>query len=402
MPYLFSSESVSPGHPDKVCDQISDAFLDAVLAQDPHSRVACETLVKTGMVMLAGEVTTNAWVDTDQLVRDVLHSIGYENNIYGFSANHVAVLSTLTQQSPDIAQGVSNTNKHLQGAGDQGLMFGYACNETTTYMPAGIALAHALMHAQTQAFHTKRIPWLGPDAKAQVTVVYDEGHQPMAIDNVVLSTQHHDGVPQQELHQAIMEYIITPVIPKHLITRDTQYWINPTGRFVLGGPAADCGLTGRKIIVDTYGGMARHGGGCFSGKDPSKVDRSAAYAARWIAKHVVAAGLATRCEVQLAYAIGKHQPTSIRIDTFGTHTCNPEAIEHAIGERFDLSPYGIAESLDLLNTLYRPTATFGHVGRNDIALPWEQLDARRIKALSDLTSTQTASHHPLDIVWQRN
>lgn len=381
MTVLLSSESVSPGHPDKICDQISDAFLDAILAQDKNARVAVETLVKTGMVLLAGEVSTHAWVDAEALVREVLHDIGYENNIYGFSANHVAVLNALTQQSPDIARGLAQKNPKLQGAGDQGIMFGYATSECGNFMPAPIALAHKLMQAQAEAFQHSKLP-LGPDAKAQVAVIYEQG-VPTAIHNIVFSTQHLPEISQSDLEEAVIETLIKPNIPPGLITASTRFYINPTGRFVLGGPAADCGLTGRKIIVDSYGGLGRHGGGCFSGKDPSKVDRSGAYAARWVAKHIVASGVAERCEVQLAYAIGRAEPTSVHIDTFGSARISEAELAKRVLTLFDLTPFGIIQALQLLDIAYRPSATFGHFGREGPSFTWETLDPKRIAALQE-------------------
>ncbi|MEC8461136.1 MAG: methionine adenosyltransferase [Pseudomonadota bacterium] len=378
---LFSSESVSPGHPDKVADQIADAFLDTVLTQDPNARVACECMVTTGMVLVGGEVSTHTWVDVDSIVRKKLHEIGYENHIYGFSADHVAVITTINKQSADIAQGVTHSNPQLQGAGDQGIMFGFACNESPNFMPLPITLAHELMQAQTKAFKLKQLPWLGPDAKAQVSIVYD-GHTPISIHNVVLSTQHLDQVSPKEIKEGVIDTIILPNLPKDMITANTSFHINPTGRFVLGGPAADCGLTGRKIIVDTYGGYARHGGGAFSGKDPSKVDRSAAYMARHIAKNIVAAGLAEKCELQLAYAIGVAKPTSIRIETFGTSKCSEQALVSLVDEYFDLTPHGIIQYLALKSPIYQQIAAFGHFGREDLNLAWEQTQhAQTFKSL---------------------
>lgn len=370
--YLFTSESVSEGHPDKIADQISDAVLDAVLMQDIHARVACETLVKTGMVFIGGEITTSAWVDIEAIVRRVLKDIGYTSSAIGFDAESCAVITALGKQSPDIAQGVDKAKRDLQGAGDQGLMFGYASDETEVFMPAPITYAHRLMQRQAQLRKNKVLPWLRPDAKSQVTFVYRD-HQPVAIKSIVLSTQHDPDIDYQNLQEAVIEEIIKPIIPVHLLA-DTSYYINPTGRFVIGGPQGDCGLTGRKIMVDTYGGMARHGGGAFSGKDPSKVDRSAAYAARYIAKNIVAAGLCARCEIQLSYAIGIVQPLSISLETFGTNNIEQTKIINLIKQHFDLSPFGIITMLDLLHPIYQQTASYGHFGREDINVPWEKQD----------------------------
>lgn len=369
---LFTSESVAEGHPDKIADQISDAILDALLKQDPHSRVACETLVKNGMVLIAGEISTSAWVDMEQLARDTITDIGYTKPEYGFDADTCAVLTAIGKQSPDIAMGVDRTDKEL-GAGDQGLMFGYATNETDVLMPAAITFAHRLVKQQAKLRRSKKLPWLRPDAKSQVTLRYVD-NKPVGIDCVVLSTQHDAEIDQKTLYEAVMDEIIKPVLPAEWLDDDTRYFINPTGRFVIGGPVGDCGLTGRKIIVDTYGGMARHGGGCFSGKDPSKVDRSAAYAARYVAKNIVAAGLADRCEVQLSYAIGVPEPTSISVDTFGTGKIGEARISELVREHFDLRPNGIITTLDLLRPIYKKTASYGHFGRMDPDFSWEKTD----------------------------
>ncbi|MCY4420743.1 MAG: methionine adenosyltransferase [Gammaproteobacteria bacterium] len=369
----FTSESVSEGHPDKMADQISDAVLDALLEQDPDARVACETLVKTGMVLLAGEITTAAYVDLDALVRRTVNEIGYDHSRIGFDGNTCAVINALGKQSPDIARGVDRKNKEDQGAGDQGMMFGYACDETDVLMPAPITYAHRLVRKQSMVRREGKLPWLRPDAKSQVTFVYKDGG-PSHIDAVVLSTQHDPDVTQDELHEAVRELIIKPVLPGKWLTSDTKVHINPTGRFETGGPVGDCGLTGRKIIVDTYGGMARHGGGAFSGKDPSKVDRSAAYAGRYVAKNVVAAGLAKCCEIQISYAIGLAQPTSISVNTFGTGTLSDDKIEAIVCDMFDLSPYGILSMLDLLHPIYQATAAYGHFGRNEDSFRWERTD----------------------------
>ncbi len=371
--HLFTSESVSAGHPDKMADQISDGVLDAILAQDTAARVACETLVKTGMVVLAGEVTTNATIDYERIVRDVVNDIGYNSSEIGFDGSSCAVLNALGQQSPDIAMGVDREDKEAQGAGDQGLMFGYASNETDVLMPAPITYSHRLVAKQAELMKSGKLAWLRPDAKSQVTFRYNDG-KPVAIDAVVLSTQHNPDITLEDLREAIMEEIIKPVLPAEWLNENTQYHINPTGNFVIGGPVGDCGLTGRKIIVDTYGGMARHGGGAFSGKDPSKVDRSAAYAGRYVAKNIVAAGLADRCEIQISYAIGVAEPTSISIDTFGTGNVDDTNIEALVREHFDLRPYGIVTMLDLLQPIYRNTAAYGHFGREDLDLPWEKTD----------------------------
>ncbi len=371
--YLFTSESVSEGHPDKISDQISDAVLDAILAQDLKARVACETMVKTGMVVVAGEVTTDAWVDIEALVRETVLDIGYNDSAMGFDGASCAVLNALGKQSPNIKQGVDRDDPELQGAGDQGLMFGYACNETDVLMPAPITYAHQLVRRQAEVRKAGTLPWLRPDAKSQVTFVY-ENEKPVAIDAVVLSSQHQPDVDMKDLHDGIMEEIIKPVLPAEWLSKKTKYHINPTGRFEIGGPMGDCGLTGRKIMVDTYGGSARHGGGAFSGKDPSKVDRSAAYACRYVAKNIVAAGLADRCEVQVAYAIGVAEPTSISVQTFGTGSVSDEELTVLIRENFDLRPYGIIQMLDLLRPIYKPTAAYGAFGRQDIDLSWERTD----------------------------
>jgi S-adenosylmethionine synthetase len=371
--YLFTSESVSEGHPDKISDQISDAVLDAMLDQDKNARVACETLVKTGMVLVAGEVTTTAWVDIEDLVRRTVLDIGYNDSDMGFDGASCAVINALGKQSPDIAQGVDRNDAESQGAGDQGLMFGYATNETDVLMPAPITFSHLLVRKQAEVRKAGKLPWLRPDAKSQVTFVYEDD-KPVAIDAVVLSSQHHADVSMADLREGIMEEIIKPVLPAEWISKKTQYHINPTGRFEIGGPMGDCGLTGRKIIVDTYGGSARHGGGAFSGKDPSKVDRSAAYACRYVAKNIVAAGLADRCEIQVSYAIGVAEPTSISVQTFGTGKVSDEQLTALIRDNFDLRPYGILKMLDLIRPIYQPTAAYGHFGREDLDLSWERTD----------------------------
>ena len=370
---LFTSESVSEGHPDKMADQISDAILDALLEQDKASRVACETMIKTGMVIVAGEVTTSAYVDVERIVRDVVNDIGYNNSESGFDSQTCAVLNAIGQQSADIAMGVDESEGHEQGAGDQGLMFGYATNETDVLMPAPITYSHRLVKRQAEVRKNGTLPWLQPDAKSQITFRY-EGGKPVAIDAVVLSTQHREEVTLKDLQEAVMEEIIKPVLPAEWINKNTKYFINPTGRFVIGGPHGDCGLTGRKIIVDTYGGMARHGGGAFSGKDPSKVDRSAAYVARYVAKNIVAAGIAERCEIQLSYAIGVAEPTSISVETFGTGKISNSKIVDLIRQHFELRPRGLIQMLDLIRPIYRPTAAYGHFGREDIDLSWEKTD----------------------------
>ncbi len=371
--YTFTSESVSEGHPDKVADQISDAVLDALIQQDPASRVACETMVKTGMVILAGEITTQAWVDTEALVRNVIRDIGYDNPEIGFDWQTCAVLNAIGKQSPDIAMGVDESEAHEQGAGDQGLMFGYASNETDVLMPAPITYAHRLVQRQAEVRKKKILPWLRPDAKSQVTFRY-ENHKPVAVDAVVLSTQHAPDISQSDIREAVMDEIILPVIPNEWLHKETKYFINPTGQFVIGGPVGDCGLTGRKIIVDTYGGMARHGGGAFSGKDPSKVDRSAAYMSRYVAKNIVAAGLAERCEIQLSYAIGVAEPTSIAVETFGTGTIEQDRLIQIIREHFDMRPKGLIVMLDLLRPIYQKTAAYGHFGRTESTFSWEKTD----------------------------
>jgi S-adenosylmethionine synthetase len=368
---IFTSESVSEGHPDKIADQVSDAILDAILSQDPTARVACETLVKTGMVLLAGEVTTSAIIDVEEITRNTIRQIGYTSSIMGFDADSCAILNALGRQSPDINQGVDKVDPKEQGAGDQGLMFGYATNETAVLMPAPITYAHRLVKRQAEVRKNGTLPWLRPDAKSQVTFVYEHG-EVVGIDAIVLSTQHDEDISQKSLQEAVMEHIIKPELPREWLTESTKYFINPTGRFVIGGPVGDCGLTGRKIIVDTYGGMARHGGGAFSGKDPSKVDRSAAYAGRYVAKNVVAAGLADRCEIQVSYAIGVADPTSISVETFGTHKIPEHKIAELIGQHFDLRPFGLIEMLDLNNPIYFPTAAYGHFGRKQF--PWEKTD----------------------------
>ena len=370
---LFTSESVSEGHPDKVADQISDAILDALLTEDSASRVACETLVTTGMVMIAGEITTNAWVDMPDIVRATIKDIGYNSSEMGIDWESCAVMTSIDKQSVDIAMGVDESNDHEQGAGDQGMMFGYASNETDVLMPAPITYAHNLVRRQAEVRKNGTLPWLRPDAKSQVTFRY-ENDKPVAIDAVVLSTQHTEEIAHKDLKDAVMDEIIKPVLPTEWITPDTIFHINPTGRFVIGGPVGDCGLTGRKIIVDTYGGMARHGGGAFSGKDPSKVDRSAAYAMRYVAKNIVAAGIAERCELQVSYAIGVAQPTSVRVETFGTGRISDERIIELVNEHFDLRPRGIVSMLELLQPIYKPSAAYGHFGRNDVDLPWERTD----------------------------
>ncbi len=372
MARLFTSESVSEGHPDKIADQISDAVLDAILAQDTMARVACETFVKTGMVLVGGEITTSAWVDIEELVRNTVREIGYIHSDMGFDANSCAVLSAIGKQSPDINQGVDRKDPKELGAGDQGLMFGYATNETDVLMPAPITYAHRLVKRQSEVRKNGTLPWLRPDAKSQITFAYDSQGKIQGIDAVVLSTQHDEAIAYDDLVEAVREEIIKPVLPAEWLTRDTKYFINPTGRFVIGGPMGDCGLTGRKIIVDTYGGMARHGGGAFSGKDPSKVDRSAAYAARYVAKNIVAAGLADRCEIQVSYAIGVAEPTSISVETFGTGKLEESELIKLVRQFFDLRPYGLIEMLDLKRPIYQATAAYGHFGREEF--PWEQTD----------------------------
>ena len=371
--FIFTSESVSEGHPDKLCDAVSDAVVDAILSQDTKARIACETLAKTGMIILAGELTTSAYVDLEAIVRKTVLEIGYNTSEIGFDGNTCAVINALGQQSPDIAMGVDRTTDEDQGAGDQGLMFGYATNETDNLMPAPISYAHKLVKKQADVRKAGNHNWLRPDAKSQLTFIYED-NKPVAIDAIVLSTQHSPDISQSDLHEAVMEDIIKPVIPSEWFTKNTQVHINPTGQFIIGGPVGDAGLTGRKIIVDTYGGMARHGGGAFSGKDPSKVDRSAAYAGRYVAKNIVAAGLADRCEIQISYAIGVAKPTSISIETFGTNHVPNEKIVALINQHFDLRPYGIITGLDLLRPIYRDTAAYGHFGRDDLDLSWEKTD----------------------------
>ena len=388
--FLFTSESVSEGHPDKVADQVSDAILDALLEQDPHSRVACETLVKTGMVVLAGEITTSANIDYSEIVRQTITDIGYNSSDIGFDGETCAVLVALDKQSQDIAQGVK-TGEGIdmdQGAGDQGLMFGYACNETDVLMPFPIHYAHRLVQRQAEVRKAGTLSWLRPDAKSQVSVRYENGI-PHHVDTIVLSTQHDPEISHKDLEEAVIEEVIKPVIPENMISADTRYLVNPTGRFVIGGPVGDCGLTGRKIIVDTYGGSAHHGGGAFSGKDPSKVDRSAAYALRHVAKNIVAAGLADRCEVQVAYAIGVSKPVSLLVETFGTNKIPVEQIEALVRDNFDLRPRGIIESLDLLRPIYQPSAAYGHFGRAADEFSWEALN--KVDALrSDVKLDQAA------------
>ena len=378
---LFTSESVSEGHPDKMADQISDAILDAAIAKDRNARVACETLVKTGMVVLAGEITTDANIDYEQVCRDVILDIGYDHSDIGFDGASCAILNALGKQSPDIALGVDESSDHEQGAGDQGLMFGYASNETDVLMPAPITYSHLLVKKQAEVRKSGSLKFLRPDAKSQITFRYDASGVPTGIDAVVLSSQHDPEVSLKDLQEAIMEEIIKPVLPANWLHADTKYFINPTGNFVIGGPVGDCGVTGRKIIVDTYGGMARHGGGAFSGKDPSKVDRSAAYAGRYVAKNIVAAGLADRCEIQISYAIGVAEPTSISINTFGTGRLPEDAIEALVRHHFDLRPKGLIDMLDLKRAIYLPTASYGHFGRNDKNFTWERTD--KAEALAD-------------------
>ncbi len=377
--YLFTSESVSEGHPDKVADQISDAVLDAILAEDPRGRVACETLVKTGVVIVAGEVTTSAWVDVESLVRRTVLDIGYNSSEMGFDGASCGVLNIIGKQSPDIAQGVDRKDEQAQGAGDQGMMFGYATDETDVLMPAPITLAHRLVKRQAEVRKSGVLPWLRPDAKSQVTLRYEDD-RPTGITAVVLSTQHSAEIPIERLREAVMEEILKPVLPAEWVGAETKFHINPTGRFVVGGPVGDCGLTGRKIIVDTYGGYARHGGGAFSGKDPSKVDRSAAYAARYVAKNIVAAGLARRCEVQLSYAIGVAEPTSIMVESFGTSRLSGEQLTALVRRNFDLTPYGLRQMLDLARPIYQRSAAYGHFGRTEPEFTWERTD--RAEALA--------------------
>ncbi|MEH7224174.1 methionine adenosyltransferase [Bacillus sp. JJ1566] len=382
---LFTSESVTEGHPDKICDQISDSILDAILANDANARVACETSVTTGLVLVAGEITTSTYVDIPKIVRETIKEIGYTRAKYGFDYETCAVLTSIDEQSPDIAMGVDQalearegqmTDEQIEaiGAGDQGLMFGYACNETKELMPLPISLAHKLSRRLTKVRKDEILPYLRPDGKTQVTVEYDENNNPVRIDTIVISTQHHPEISLEQIQRNLKEHVINPVVPSELIDENTKYFINPTGRFVIGGPQGDAGLTGRKIIVDTYGGYARHGGGAFSGKDPTKVDRSAAYAARYVAKNLVAAGLADKCEVQLAYAIGVAQPVSISVDTFGTGTVSEDVLVELVRDNFDLRPAGIIKMLDLRRPIYKQTAAYGHFGRNDLDVPWERTD----------------------------
>jgi len=390
--YLFTSESVSEGHPDKVADQISDAILDAILAQDPNARVACETLCSTGLIVMSGEITTEANVDYMQVARAAVKRIGYDSSDIGFDYRTCAVLTAFNKQSADIAQGVNRTKEEEmdQGAGDQGLMFGYACDETSQLMPMPIYYAHRLMERQAELRKDGRLPWLRPDAKSQVSVRYRNG-RPQRIETVVISTQHHPDISHGQLSEAVIEELIKPVLPKNLLTAETRYLINPTGRFVVGGPMGDCGLTGRKIIVDSYGGTAHHGGGAFSGKDPSKVDRSAAYAGRYVAKNIVAAGIASKCEVQMAYAIGVAHPVSLMVDTYGTGKISDEKIVALIEQHFDLRPRGIIHGLDLLRPIYQKTAAYGHFGRDEPEFSWEATDkAAQLRADAGIESAEEA------------
>ncbi len=385
--YVFTSESVSEGHPDKICDQISDAILDAYLAQDTSSRVACESITKTGLAMVAGEIKSNGSIEAEDIIRGVIRDIGYTSSEMGYDWETCAVINALGKQSQDINQGVDRETDEEMGAGDQGLMFGYACNETEVLMPAPITLAHRLVKKQAELRKDGTLPWLRPDAKSQVSLRY-ENLQPVGIDAVVLSTQHAEDISLEDLQEAVMEHIIKPTLPAEWLSAETLYHINPTGRFVVGGPMGDAGLTGRKIIVDTYGGYARHGGGAFSGKDPSKVDRSAAYAARYVAKNIVAAGLADKCEVQVSYAIGVKEPTSVMVDCFGTAKIDEARLSQLVREHFDLTPYGIIKMLDLLRPIYQPTAAYGHFGREDGDFPWENTD--RAASLRDAAGLAAA------------
>ncbi len=384
--YLFTSESVTEGHPDKICDQISDAVLDAILAQDPQGRVACETTACTGLIHVMGEITTSSYVDIDKIAREVVRDIGYDRGKYGFDCDTCGVITSIDEQSPDIAMGVNKSledkNGETQlgeGAGDQGMMFGYACDETPELMPLPLSLAQKLCKQMTLVRKTGMVPYMRPDGKSQVTVEYDENNRPVRVDTVVISTQHNPDVTLEQIRRDMIEQVIKVVIPASMLDEHTKYYVNPTGRFVKGGPAADAGLTGRKIIVDTYGGSAPHGGGCFSGKDPTKVDRSAAYAARWVAKNIVAAGLARRCQIELAYAIGVAQPVSILVDTFGTGTVGDDRLEDAVRKVFDLRPAAIIRDLDLRKPIYRKLAAYGHMGREDLGVSWEKTD--RVEAL---------------------
>ncbi|HKT70708.1 MAG TPA: methionine adenosyltransferase [Terriglobales bacterium] len=386
--YLFTSESVTEGHPDKIADQISDAILDACLAEDAYSRVACETLVTTGLAFIAGEITTNAYVDFPSIVRGTVSAVGYTDATYGYDCNTCAVISSIHEQSPDIAQGVDPG-----GAGDQGMMFGYATNENDQLMPTPIMLAHKLTHRLAEVRKSGEVEWLRPDGKSQVTVEYDENHKPIRVDAVVISTQHSELVDNNKIRTDVLKHVIQAVIPSHMLDADTKYHINPTGRFVVGGPMGDTGLTGRKIIVDTYGGMGRHGGGCFSGKDPTKVDRSACYMARYVAKNVVAAGLAERCEVQVAYAIGVAEPVSVLVDTFGTGKVGPETLQELVRANFDLTPKGIITSLNLRRPIFKKTAAYGHFGRSDADFTWERTDkAAKLRSDAGLGEVREPAH----------